>query len=228
MGKRSFSIIAISALAAALASCGDGAPTLVTPPTPIAIPPGITPVPPARVFNVQRCFDQRVGSKSVANLIIPDALAINLDGASGFPNGRRLTDPVIDVTLAVLFLDITRHSPALFAGLPVNPAANDLPFRAAFPYLAAAQGTPPLSGTTGTGFDFRADPDSAFVQVDRMGMPAVATALIGNSRKTNYNDGNLGTDLAGANQADLFSRLTELTGALADDVIGLGLSPCAQ
>ena len=71
-------------------------------------------------------------------LILPDTLKVDIDLDAGFPNGRRLQDPVIDITLAVLMLDITNgtHTPVDLVGL-LNPAANDVEFDAAFPYLVA-------------------------------------------------------------------------------------------
>lgn len=71
-------------------------------------------------------------------LILPDTLKIDTEMDAGFPNGRRLQDPVIDVTLAVLMLDILNgsHTPLDLVGL-LNPAANDVEFDDAFPYLAA-------------------------------------------------------------------------------------------
>ena len=71
-------------------------------------------------------------------LIIPDTLVIDFTAASGFPNGRELADPVIDVTLAVVLLDLSVHGADTFAGLPLNPPANDLAFSTSFPYLAEA------------------------------------------------------------------------------------------
>lgn len=224
MGLASLSAIA------ALSGCGDDdaeAPPVVTPaPAPAPTP---TPTPTPTSFNVQRCLDQTVGAggPTVASLVVPDTLTLNLATTSGFPNGRKLTDPVIDVTLAVIFLDLTKHSPLALANLPLNPAANDVAFQSAFPYLAAPQGSPPLSGVSGTSFDFRSDPASAYVRVDRMGMPAVATALIASSRKTAYNDANPSDDAAGTFVPDLKGQLTTLTNALADDLVGAGLTPCA-
>lgn len=55
-----------------------------------------------------------------------------------FPNGRRLTDDVVDI---LNFL-INNRQP-----LPDNANGNDLPFRTAFPYLAPAQ-QPRVPGTT--------------------------------------------------------------------------------
>ncbi|MFM9827856.1 MAG: DUF4331 family protein [Sphingomonas sp.] len=159
--------------------------------------------------------------------MIPDTLTLDLAGTSGFPNGRLLTDPVIDVTLNVLFLNLAVNGPGTLAGVPVNPSANDLPFRSSFPYLASAQGSPPVAGTAGTNFNFRSDADSAYVRVDRMGMPAVATALIGTSRKLAYNDANPSDDAASTFVPDLSGQLTGLTNALADDFTRLGLRLCA-
>ncbi len=181
-------------------------------------------------IDVIPCFNQVIpgtGGTTVAGAVVPDVVTVNFGAASGFPNGRRLTDPVIDVTLAVIFLDLSRHSAATFANIPLNPAANDLPFRPAFPYLAEAQGSPPRSGTTGTGFNFRTDPVGAYVQVDRMGMPAVATALIAGPRKSAYNDGSPAVDATSFYVPDLRARLTELATALNDDLRGLSLTPCA-
>ena len=72
-----------------------------------------------------------------APLVVPDVLKHDLTTAAGFANGRGLADPVIDVTLAVVLLDIANGSHGLtdLVGL-LNPAANDVPFLDAFPYLA--------------------------------------------------------------------------------------------
>lgn len=71
-----------------------------------------------------------------APLVVPDAIAINPAMPAGFPNGRQPTDPVIDVTLAVLLLDLSVHPADTLAGVPVNPPANDKEFLATFPYFA--------------------------------------------------------------------------------------------
>jgi hypothetical protein len=215
----------IALMLTVLASCDDdNKPT----PTPTVTP---TPSPSAAAsLSVANCINQAIPGTglTVAQAVIPDTIKVNLNAASGFPNGRRLPDPVIDVTLAVIFLDLTKHSPATLASLPLNPPANDLPFRTTFPYLAAAQGNPPLADTSGTTFDFRTDPDSAFVRVDRMGMPAVATALIGTSLKNTYNDVNPEDDAAGQFVPEITAQLTGLHTALADDFQRAGLTSCAR
>lgn len=87
-------------------------------------------------------LDPATNAQSLAQagpLVIPDVLRIAPSQASGFPNGRRLTDPTPDITLAVVLLDLgnSAQSATTFASLPLNPAANDKAFLAAFPYLAA-------------------------------------------------------------------------------------------
>lgn len=84
------------------------------------------------------CLTQEVAAGvSVQSLVVPDVLTINTGAAAGFPNGRRLADPVIDVTLAVVLLDLGTHAPDTLATVPVNPPANDVAFLDEFPYLAA-------------------------------------------------------------------------------------------
>jgi hypothetical protein len=77
---------------------------------------------------------------------IPDVLTIDLDEPAGFPNGRPLDAPVMDVIFAVLLLDLDTHDVTTFLDLDgdgtfgpsLNPLTNDVEFEAAFPYLAAA------------------------------------------------------------------------------------------
>lgn len=211
------------AFALALSGCnGGGSPDPVATPTP-------TPTT-ATSFSVTPCLNQTVPGTgtTVAGLVVPDTITVNLAAPSGFPNGRRLQDPVIDVTLAVLFLDLRVHSPLTFFNVPVNPPANDRTFRADFPYLAPPQGNPPLSGSdTVTDFAFVEQPASAFVRVDRQGMPAVAPALIGGPLKNPYNDANPVDDAAGTFVPELAAQLKLLTDVLVDDIKALGLTPCA-
>lgn len=80
-------------------------------------------------------------SGSLANAqaaVIPDTLKIDTTVAAGFPNGRKLTDPVIDRTLSLLLLSQSGGQDInTLANLPLNPPANDKAFSATFPYLAA-------------------------------------------------------------------------------------------
>lgn len=212
-----------------LAGCSDDpAPIAVAPaPTPAPTP---TPTPAVANFDVTRCLNQVIpgtGGTTVAAAVVPDVLTLNLAAPSGFPNGRRLADPVVDVTLGIIFLDLTRTGAGTLAGVPVNPANDGVTLRTTFPYLAAPQGTSPVAATTGTSFNFRTDPASSYVRVDRMGMPAVATALIGSAMKNAYNDANPSNDAAGQFVPELAGQLTGLTNALADDFTRLGLPLCA-
>jgi hypothetical protein len=68
-----------------------------------------------------------------APFVVPDVLRVDPSRAAGFPNGRRLPDTVIDITLALVLLDLGTHTPATLVG--VNPTANDVPFGNSFPYL---------------------------------------------------------------------------------------------
>lgn len=233
--NRSMGRIAMAAplaIAMALAGCSDNDgmddddPIMAPAPSPSPSPsPTPSPMP---TYDVTACLQQEVApGVAVADLIVPDTLTLDLSAPSGFPNGRRLPDPVIDVTLAVIFLDLGTHRPTTLAEVPVNPPGNDVQFSPAFPYLAAAQGNPPRA-SGGTGFDFRTDAPGDYVRVDRMGMPAVATALIGSDMKTAYNDADPDDDAAATFVPELTEQLTGLTNALADDLIDLGLTPCAM
>ena len=71
-------------------------------------------------------------------VIIPDAIKYDPTLPTAYPNGRRLEDPVVDLTLAAVLLKIQPSQPLLlFADIPLNPPANDVPFRPEFPFLAA-------------------------------------------------------------------------------------------
>jgi len=160
-------------------------------------------------------------------LVIPDTLQINLNAAPGFPNGRRLQDSVVDITLAALLLDLSRHSAATFVNIPLNPPANDRPFRADFPFMAAPQGNPPIASGAGVRFRFRDDLASAYVRVDRTGFPATSTALISNAQKLPFNDASPPDDVTGRFVPDMTNTLSLLATQLDDDLRRAGLTPCA-
>ena len=117
-------------LAALLAGCSDSNDNTAPPvslPGPAPTPaPGPAPTPAPTGFNVQACLDQVIpgtGGTTVAGAVIPDTLTLNLAAPSGFPNGRRLEDPVIDVTLAVIFLNlatIVRRFLPVFRSIPAR------------------------------------------------------------------------------------------------------------
>ena len=83
---------------------------------------------------------------TLAGLLLPDILTVDLTKPVGYLNGRGLADDVIDVSLQA----ITGNTSI---GDGVN--ANDRAFSASFPYLASPNtgsgGTAPLPPNTGTG-----------------------------------------------------------------------------
>lgn len=89
--------------------------------------------------DVTFCIDQ------AAPLIIPDMLHLDLDQPDGFPNGRGFKDSVVDRVIAIALLDIEQKgqcggqacSVDTLVNLPLNPAQNDKPLPADFPYLAS-------------------------------------------------------------------------------------------
>lgn len=103
-------------------------------------PCSMDPSDPADPASLPGCIAQTVGEggPSVVSLVVPDTLTLDTEAAGTFPNGRALTDPVIDVTLAVILLDLTVNGAGDLVGV-LNPDANDVAFRDAFPYLAPAQ-----------------------------------------------------------------------------------------
>lgn len=69
-------------------------------------------------------------------LVLPDTLEIDLTKPAIFPNGRAPADPVVDLMLAVLLLDLGEHDSTTFADLPLNPPENDEELPAEFPFFA--------------------------------------------------------------------------------------------
>ena len=223
-------LVSLASFALLVGCGGGGSPTPTATPSPVSTGGGAQT---AFSYDVEPCYTQVVpgtAGLTVRQLIVPDTLKLNFALPSGFPNGRDLDDAVIDISLAFLFLDLTESGQSLrtFANLPLNPGGNDVPLRDTFPYFAPPQGSPQFAATTGTSFNFRADADSAFVQVDRMGMPAIATALIGSSTKNPYNDGSPTTDIAGAFRADETTQLTNLMNGIGDDLTNIQLDICAR
>lgn len=102
-------------------------------------------------LNAFPCALQTVGGAdgpTVLDLVIPDTLSLDTSAATrAYPNGRAPADQAMDITLAVVLLNLEVHSPLTFTDLngdaegtpSLNPAANDVAFNAAFPYLADAQ-----------------------------------------------------------------------------------------
>jgi hypothetical protein len=72
----------------------------------------------------------------VTSLVVPDVLRLELSMVPGFPNGRALEDPVVDMMFAMMLLDLEAHDLGTLADLPLNPNENDEAFADEFPYLA--------------------------------------------------------------------------------------------
>jgi hypothetical protein len=63
--------------------------------------------------------------------VIPDVVIYQTDQDARFPNGRALTDDVVD-----LVVDMDIPAGAFADEAPTFPTANDVPFLDRFPYLA--------------------------------------------------------------------------------------------
>ncbi|HVQ91961.1 MAG TPA: DUF4331 domain-containing protein [Mycobacteriales bacterium] len=66
----------------------------------------------------------------------PKRLGVLAGDLAGFPNGRRLADDVLDITVQAAEGVLLPGAPAAVAGLGDGVNANDVPFRTAFPYIA--------------------------------------------------------------------------------------------
>ena len=66
------------------------------------------------------------GAQTIGDILFPDILTIDLASSAGFPNGRKLTDDVIDTALQL----VTGNSAA------TDCISSDSTFRTTFPYLA--------------------------------------------------------------------------------------------
>ncbi|WP_173745323.1 DUF4331 domain-containing protein [Actinoplanes sp. TFC3] len=73
---------------------------------------------------------------SVAPAATPNRLGVVGGDLAGFPNGRRLTDDVLDVTLQAAEGILLPNPPAAVATLGDGVDANDHAFRSAFPYVS--------------------------------------------------------------------------------------------
>lgn len=83
-------------------------------------------------------------------VIIPDTIKYDPEEPTAYPNGRALTDPVVDITLAAVLLDLGTHDLDTFVGV-LNPETNDVDFEDAFPFLAAPHPEPEGTGGGGGG-----------------------------------------------------------------------------
>jgi len=222
-GRFAFSSALLALVMAASGCGGEGTGQAVPAPTVAPVTP-----PAATGLSIDGCLQQTVANgRSLQNILIPDVLVLDLSQPAGFPNGRKFDDPVIDLEFAALFLDLRTQPVTTFVNRVLNPFVFDQPLRTTFPYYAAPLGTPTLSATNGVNFNFRTDPASAYTRVDRMGLPAVSTAVVVGSSKLTYNDSTPTADAAGTNAPLILEGYRNLTNALNDDFKALGLTPCA-
>jgi len=70
----------------------------------------------------------------------PNRLGVIGGDLAGFPNGRRLADDVIDVTLQAAEGILLPGAPDAVKGLGDGVNANEKPFRGSFPYVALSNG----------------------------------------------------------------------------------------
>ncbi len=74
-----------------------------------------------------------VGGEAIGT--IGDVLRLDLGQPSGFPNGRKLTDDVVDVELQLLLCTLAAGTP-----IPDGPTQNEAAFKAGFPTWRRAEG----------------------------------------------------------------------------------------
>ncbi len=190
-------------------------------------------------LNIEPCFSQEVAPGiTVQDLLTRDTLRLDLSKPAGFPNGRRLQDPVIDLTLAYFFLDLRVHRIDDLAKLAVNPPANadvigpngaPLGFLTSFPYVLPAHGGVKAEGT-GSNFNFRTNPASDFEIIDAMGNPAIATVLISANDQPGYNRNMPADYVAGGGKflPNFKQTLLGLATLLKDDFQELNFVTCAK
>jgi hypothetical protein len=89
--------------------------------------------------------DFRPSEQLRLNMSVPPSASPNRLGViggdlAGFPNGRRLADDVIDVTLQAAEGVLLPNAPAAVKGLGDGVNANEKPFGTTFPYVALSNG----------------------------------------------------------------------------------------
>ncbi|WP_420606993.1 hypothetical protein [Novosphingopyxis sp.] len=235
MTVRSLAAAAALSMIFALSACGGKKDSVDTEEDFSAIPvPPPPPAPSGVSYDVRHCLTQEIpesevigGGHTVGQAIFPDTLTLDFNRPAGFPNGRLLTDQVVDIMLAYLFLDLGEEGARRFADLPLNPPSNDVALPAGFPFLAPAQGNPPRADRSGRTFDFVDEDDDQYDRVDRVGMPLVSTAIVPFERKPDYNDATPQEDVDGDFVGDVEDELTALTNSFADDLTSAGYRLCA-
>lgn len=73
-------------------------------------------------------------------LAFPDVVLLDTSEPTGFPNGRALEVPVVDIILAAVLINVSSDPGLLqaFATVGLSQSPNDVAFSDSFPYLGAA------------------------------------------------------------------------------------------
>jgi len=130
----------------------------------------------------------------------PDRLGVIGDDVAGYPNGRRLADDVVDISLQVVEGEL--------AGAPNDLSdavdSNDLPFGDTFPYVALPHNSA-ANQSQFQGFQRRAGPDrfgtAAEIALDTFGTSD--TVLLASGMDRNLPDSLAGNYLAGFEDAPI-------------------------
>lgn len=81
-------------------------------------------------------------------------------------------------------------------------------------------------GLNGGEFGFRTELPEDYERVDRMGMPAITTAVIAEGNKNAYNQATLQDDVDGDFVPDITASIDLYHSCLDDELMALGLVPC--
>lgn len=157
--------------------------------------------------------------------LVPDAIGLDTTEPTSFPNGRTLADPAVDITLALLTLDVVAGASASEGecfGAPctatswvgrLGPVANDVPFSGEFPYLAAPA------------YAFADEEPDGYAAVDRAGVPGLAPLFI--TSLDAYNQATPADDVDGTFTTQIVAQLEALHVGLADDFAEARFATCA-
>ena len=130
----------------------------------------------------------------------PERLGVLAGDLAGFPNGRRLTDDVVDIELQVLEGELLSNPNDLGDAV----SGNDLPFQGSFPYVALPHNSA-VNQSQFSGFDRLAGADrfgtAAEIAVRTFGTSD--TVLLANGRDRHLADALAGNYLAGFENAPI-------------------------
>ena len=129
----------------------------------------------------------------------PDRLGVVGGDTAGFPNGRRLTDDVVDIGLQALEgVLLGGEQAALAATLGDGVSSNDLSFGSSFPYVALPHNSS-VNQSQFAGFDRLAGDDryATAAAIARDGFPSAGTAIVVNGDEAAFADALAANYLAG-------------------------------